>query len=1444
MPNQATNTTTGNWRARYASEFYDAQGRHWRVEVIDHDTTAHAEFGLSSTADPYDVELTDDGFVLSWDGPSDHVGAALIPSSCEITLAIETAAMEPLVSRIKASDDARFGLAVYYDDGGANWNPWWVGTLNHEAIEYETKDRPYLVKLVASCGLQRLRNIEFTDNGSAYLDKYSMAELIAICINKIPTSDFWLSNEHQLFEVVDLYNEDHFTQINQSWALSAGDAFPISVLERTLTQGAAFSKRKNSGREDDFGRRVHYPLNFNSCHEVLESIVNAFGARMMLTRFAWWFFPPNALNWSHTLRAQKWTRSIIESEVLSTGLFSANNVDTSTTEDINFEVDIETNHALGDGWSNSYLLPVKRTTVTFENAGQRSVFGVPRHGYLDYPSAGSGYTNQNVTINEGETLSLRGTYTSGDLRKEFGTGSGAFNDYGTSRIGARIILRLKIKVGSLYYGSEYYVDTPTTSVDMPAGGGGDLSFKRVFVDDPSWSSTEKFFDIIIPWTHSEPPAEVENSQDWVRVGGLHIRQTGTGVFEYVINETQQDDVAHEFDFTTAPLPSTSSSYTGIEVTIDRIVVTCDGVVKQSFPDLANIFHGVGLVNYDYTGSSLPSYSQSAPADRLDEFYCGIGSDSDDADFEIFTEQTSNTEYLDLGKTLLGDNTVGGLAQSNGALSIITHDGTTTNDVLTTGGWESITDAIDDNDEPDELLIALCREHLFLRGSVLGVQRGQIVPKHSTTTNTSAPLDILNVLKHNCSTESDLDEYLVPLRFRMVGGPTRYDVDAFLRARERVSFESDEGRVPRNPTNGSGNGTISPTGSQGSPSTDTSVYFLNGLILNNSDDITAIQAKTDNITITQAVNLDNLESQVGQNTFNIATNTTNISNNTSSITDLATVLKSTTGGGGQGVYTDSGKATTSSYMGLTSTSAKLQAGGGNTAIDLVETSPGQISMAVQVGATGFETSATAIDIQGTTGSQLPDITFNGNISGIDLNDLDDVNASSPSNGEVLTWDSTTSKWTAQTGGSGGGGSMNDLVDDTSPQLGGNLDLNSNNITGTGNINTTGTITTSGLATLPGIALGATGILGTGAIQTTSSLTGQNIAATGTLSVTGNATFNSNLYAQGIQFTGSGTNTIGPSGTGGTQDDLEIQSNGNVTVVLDYDSNEPAQAFTVKNQAGTIIFQVDEDGISSGLFTTTTPTISTIADFESTQTGTITVSNYDSATTYLVKLFDSSNSEVSHTITNNNDGTWTITSGLTVGTGYYVTIQAQKIGEFISASATSNTFECQAAQTQKRYWRLVMTDSSKNPTHNKVALGSFFLFTGSNGSGTVYPNSALTSNTAPSPYVASGGYRYSTTYDYWRAFDAGGNAAGSMWWTLGLSSANAALNYIQIDLGSSINIGSCQIATSGGWTDCNFAVLYGSDTGNFSGEEREMAFFQNIDTAGQSGGTFTTFTENIS
>ena len=60
-------------------------------------------------------------------------------------------------------------------------------------------------------------------------------------------------------------------------------------------------------------------------------------------------------------------------------------------------------------------------------------------------------------------------------------------------------------------------------------------------------------------------------------------------------------------------------------------------------------------------------------------------------------------------------------------------------------------------------------------------------------------------------------------------------------------------------------------------------------------------------------------------------------------------------------------------------------------------------------------------------------------------------------QVKAFDSSDYATSAQ--GTTADSAMQNLVEDTSPQLGGDLDLNSNNITGTGNITTTGTLQTS-------------------------------------------------------------------------------------------------------------------------------------------------------------------------------------------------------------------------------------------------------------------------------------------------------------------------------------------------------------------------------------------------
>jgi len=58
---------------------------------------------------------------------------------------------------------------------------------------------------------------------------------------------------------------------------------------------------------------------------------------------------------------------------------------------------------------------------------------------------------------------------------------------------------------------------------------------------------------------------------------------------------------------------------------------------------------------------------------------------------------------------------------------------------------------------------------------------------------------------------------------------------------------------------------------------------------------------------------------------------------------------------------------------------------------------------------------------------------------------------------------------------------DLLADTTPQLGGNLDLNSNNITGTGDIDITGTITSTGALDTGSSAITTTGTVNSGTVN---------------------------------------------------------------------------------------------------------------------------------------------------------------------------------------------------------------------------------------------------------------------------------------------------------------------------------------------------------------------------
>ena len=108
--------------------------------------------------------------------------------------------------------------------------------------------------------------------------------------------------------------------------------------------------------------------------------------------------------------------------------------------------------------------------------------------------------------------------------------------------------------------------------------------------------------------------------------------------------------------------------------------------------------------------------------------------------------------------------------------------------------------------------------------------------------------------------------------------------------------------------------------------------------------------------------------------------------------------------------------------------------------------------------------------------------------------------------------TFDEWRIKTNTLGAG-----IVFDISPQLGGNLDLNSNDITGTGNINFTGILTSTSIA---GTVAGTTQSVGnnTTLLATTAFVTAA-VASEDTLEEMNDTTISSPANLEILQYTGS-------------------------------------------------------------------------------------------------------------------------------------------------------------------------------------------------------------------------------------------------------------------------------------------------------------------------------------
>lgn len=793
-----TNDLSSAWRARYYAETTDPGGTAYRVEFIDNDTSAPgaSEFNLASTPlEPHEIPMIDGSLTLTYDGETDHIAAPFVPSSLEVTWALQTSDHERLISAIESAEDGRFGLALYkVNTAGTAWEPFWVGILNAEASEWNLADNPFEFTLSASCGLQRLSEIDYLNSSSERYTGFStLIEIIRNCLSKVPTFSFWLSSDVFFNEVADLINlEAHFDvatflsgggdlTATGTWptTYSAGDEYPDSVMERTLVSEAVWYEDVEV-ETDRYNRRIYRSTDQPKCMDVLESVARTFGLRLFLTDGAFWALPPNAYNWSHQLNSKQYTKSVFDGATIRMPSGS----ESSTTLLVDHEIDLEVDHVLVDGLTQSYMLPQKATAIDFENAGRRSVFGASITEYLgddrglliDRAEPGS-------VVGADQPMLLKFNYQClpGTLLSTPPTDDAAAEAAGTDRIGAHVVIRVKLKLGAYWLVSEHGVSSTVTNTinltDVPALGTS-LTAKLVTLpEEITWSTSEGFCDFIVPWgsTTSTTPFGTQFTDDDgnVHYSGLHTFLDGFTAFEFdaIFSQTQ-----HAYLNTELQLPSFPegiSSLEGAEIEVSRIVVTYDGTELTTFTELSNVFNTVASDLY-------ASGTQEVHLDRISNLRLTVGEDSEGSTLTTTASCGENIETLDLGSTLIGDNHVDQVPSSNGALRVFYDDLSDLSDLGHYAGeyWQSLTEFADTtSDAVGTVHAVLTREQLYSRCEALRIQRGQISQEWDPSAAVD-PIQFTSVLAHNCSTAADEVEYFALLSLGWNISAGLYDVEMY------------------------------------------------------------------------------------------------------------------------------------------------------------------------------------------------------------------------------------------------------------------------------------------------------------------------------------------------------------------------------------------------------------------------------------------------------------------------------------------------------------------------------------------------------------------------------------------------------------------------------------------------------------------------------------------
>ena len=1001
---------------RYFSEFYDARGALFRVEILDNKNSGSTGFNFAKS-NPQPFDLGRDGVTISWDGQADHLHESIVPSSLTMDFLLAGTRHKIFPDVLAQAEEDRFLVAVFmfhpdndstHEDLSGEFRPHWFGTLAAEGIEYVADETNEFLRLTAHDGLAALNDIPYQKaNGDVYTTDVPLTTHLKRILEKLPTATLWSyisgTDDTTPAEVSDNAANGPFIvqeipHVGAQHVLEAVSGVPsaYSVLRNHLAKAGAFYEIETS--EDQFGGTFATKTT-STCGQVLDAILQAFQLQIFQDHGSFWI-----MNWAALDGDTPLVHNFVDLDHLVNR--AQNAVGQTLGSDYEFDLDANGYEALR-GLSTRYLFPIQRAVSVHKKGGAKILLAgnfthTPMGGQDPIPNSftitdSSSATHSTLQSSDAVVLGGDSPLMVGDVVVSTGRDFGALDE---GLIGCKTLLNLTIKIGD-YYLKRNVVQSSEPAVNIQrigvGGSGADLDYHDLVQDgDVEWTTTESTYTIVCPHVgmgDPEPDVVLQgNDNDIQRVAGFHIKIRNNGE-EFKFRQTTgdtRDGINGEFsiNWTLPALPDNVAEHVGA-------VFKCQAEYKSRLNATIN----------PTAHDSIED--RNGLAGRIGNFKIFNTGDGAENDVTFVADHNANRAIVKVSESILGDAYTG--TDSIGALRHWNFD---TSQWVRTGASGQKWGTTDDTDAA-----LMLHELLALRGLQ---ERATFVPQVSGTFLFD-PGQRLGTAGSALATGRKLPALHQLIRYDVgadgrkyffqsatwTAKTTSFDFAGFIVDVDRnfspTSTDDDQIAVP----SGFGGGGFGPSddhtnggglpgalnvvkgealsGGTGGGLTSTQEAKLAAITLNGSNQIAGLTTDATASALLTTDQVDDADST--SHKFATPTQLSTISNNSGRLTtaegDIDTlegqvlairrVLQDVNSGGGKGVYFTDNKLTSNAHLAVQDKRAILFAGS-NTGVNIQETSPGTITLSVQAGPTSSEVQVDAITITGSSSFANASIVF--------------------------------------------------------------------------------------------------------------------------------------------------------------------------------------------------------------------------------------------------------------------------------------------------------------------------------------------------------------------------------------------------------------------------------------------------------------------------------------